>query len=121
MPSLTSYQQKQYKQTIEQLKADNSANIQIVLVPAMAGFDKGVEDQSQIFPPPTPGQAMGITIAICLQYPVSRGTVHIKSSDPKEHPAVDPAFLDHPADAAILAAGGMCSAEQCSRESRDIR
>lgn len=48
---------------------------------------------------------MGIMGAMCLQYPVSRGTVHIKSSDPTEHPAVDPAFLTHPADAAVLAAG----------------
>lgn len=64
-----------------------------------------MEDQSQIFPPPPEGQGMGIMAAMCLQYPVSRGTVHIKSSDPTEHPAVDPAFLAHPADAAVLAAG----------------
>ena len=48
---------------------------------------------------------MGMTAAMCLQYPVSRGTIHIKSADPKEHPAVDPNFLSHPADAAVLAAG----------------
>ena len=48
---------------------------------------------------------MGITAAMCLQYPLSRGTVHIKSADPTEHPAIDPAFLAHPADAAVLAVG----------------
>lgn len=48
---------------------------------------------------------MGITACVCLQYPLSRGSVHIKSADPKEHPDIDPAFLSHPADVAILAAG----------------
>lgn len=48
---------------------------------------------------------MGVTAAMCLQYPLSRGSVHIKSSDPNAHPTLDPAFLSHPADAAVLAAG----------------
>ena len=102
---MTPFQKKQYERIIEHLKDDKSANLQLVLVPAQAGWKEGVEDQSKIFPPPPPGQGMGITAAMCLQYPVSRGTVHIKSSDPTEHPAVDPAFLQHPADAAVLAAG----------------
>lgn len=105
LPKLTPFQKKQYERTIEHLKDDKSANLQLVLVCAQAGWEKGVEDQSQIFPPPPPGQGMGIMAAMCLQYPLSRGTVHIKSSDPTEHPAVDPAFLAHPADAAVLAAG----------------
>ena len=125
MHDLTPYQKKQYERTIEQLKDDKSANLQVVLVAATAGLDKGVEDQSQIFPPPPEGQGMGITAALCLQvafpsnievsshadfylaiqYPVSRGTVHIKSADPTAHPAVDPAFMSHPADAAVLGAG----------------
>lgn len=55
---------------------------------------------------------MGITGAMCLQYPLSRGTVHIKSADPKEHPAIDPAFLEHPADAAVLAASVKVSGQR---------
>ena len=76
-----------------------------MLICAQAGWEEGVEDQSKIFPPPAEDQGMGITAAMCLQYPLSRGTVHIKSSDPKEHPRIDPAFMVHPADAAVLAAG----------------
>lgn len=77
----------------------------MVLIPATAGHEKGVGDQSHLFPPHTPGNPMCITGAMCLQYPLSRGSVHIKSSDVNEQPAIDPAFLSHPADAAVLAAG----------------
>jgi choline dehydrogenase-like flavoprotein len=105
MKDVTPFQKKQYERTIEHLKDDKSANLQLVLVAATAGWKEGVEDQSQIFPPPKEGAGMGITAAMCLQYPVSRGSVHITSADPHAHPAVDPAFLAHPADAAVLAAG----------------
>ncbi len=105
LDKVTPFQRKQYERTIEHLKDDKSANLQLVLVPATAGYEKGVEDQAYLFPPHTPGTPMAITAAMCLQYPLSRGTVHIKSSDPNELPTVDPAFLSHPADAAVLAAG----------------
>ena len=105
MPNLTPFQRKQYERTLEHLKDDKSANVQIVLVPAAANFNVGVADQSQLFPPPTPGQGMGVIAASCLAYPLSRGTIHIKSSDPNEHPDIDPAFMSHPADAAVCAAG----------------
>ncbi|ERF76414.1 hypothetical protein EPUS_06972 [Endocarpon pusillum Z07020] len=66
---------------------------------------------SQQQPPPPPpadlSQPNGITLAVCLQYPASRGSVHITSSDPTTQPAIDPAYLKHPADVAVLAAGGL--------------
>lgn len=105
MPNLTPFQRKQYERTLEHLKDDKSANVQVILVPASANFDVGTADQSQLFPPPTPEQGMGVIAASCLAYPLSRGTIHIKSADPKEHPEIDPAFMSHPADAAVCAAG----------------
>lgn len=105
MPSLSPFQKKQYERTLEHLKDDKSANLQLVLVPTTGNADKGVEDQSVLFPPPAQGQPMGITGAMCLQYPLARGTVHIKSADPTELPTVDPNFIGHPADAAVLGAG----------------
>ena len=105
LPSLTPFQKRQYERTIEALKDDKSANLQMVLIPSTAGWEDGIEDQSKIFPPPAEGAPWGLTGAICLQYPLSRGTVHIKSSDPTDHPRLDPAYLAHPADAAVLAAG----------------
>ncbi|KAF7196018.1 Dehydrogenase citC [Pseudocercospora fuligena] len=107
MPNLTPYQKKQYERTIAHLKDDKSANLQLVLVPSHFGMEKGIEDQSGVFPPPADpiNDPYAISAAMCLQYPLSRGTVHIKSSNPDDHPAVDPAFLKHEADVDVLAAG----------------
>lgn len=38
---------------------------------------------------------MAVTIAL---YPASRGFIHVTSTDPHEHPNLDPGFLSHPAD-----------------------
>lgn len=42
---------------------------------------------------------------VCLEHPLSRGTVHITSSDPTAHPKIDPGYFRNPADAKILAEG----------------
>lgn len=66
----------------------------------------GVEDQRKILPPPkSADQPAGATAFVCLQYPVSRGSVHITSADPFAAPAVDPGYLNHQADVDVLAAG----------------
>ena len=49
-----------------------------------------------------------ISVIAMLAYPFSRGSVHIRSSDPAEKPAVDFKYLTHPLDAEILARH-MCS------------
>lgn len=111
LDKVSPFQRKQYERVMEHLKDDKSANLQVVFIPSRVGLD-GVGDQSKLFSPPAPGAPMAITAAICSQYPLSRGTVHITSSDPKAHPRIDPAFLAHPADAAVLASGlkvRMCS------------
>ena len=40
-----------------------------------------------------------------VQYPASRGSVHVTTSNPMDDPAIDPAYLTHPADVEVLAAG----------------
>jgi choline dehydrogenase-like flavoprotein len=104
LEKVTPFQRKQYQRTIEHLKDDKSANLQMVLIPARAGYEEAISDQSKVFPP-APGKDMAITGAVCLQYPLSRGSIHIKSANQEDHPTIDPAFLKHPADAAVLAAG----------------
>ena len=42
---------------------------------------------------------------MCLEHPLSRGTVHITSSDPHAPPRIDPGYFRNPTDAKILAAG----------------
>ncbi|KAK5122165.1 hypothetical protein LTR85_004411 [Meristemomyces frigidus] len=58
-------------------------------------------DTTKLFTPPTPGNYF--TILGVLEHPLSRGTVHINSSDATDYPIIDPHYLEHPADLAMLA------------------
>lgn len=89
---------------MEHLKDDKSANLQLVFIAHNFG-EEGYADQSKLFPPLEPGKPMSITAAVSLQYPLSRGSVHIKTADVNDHPALDPGLLKHPADTAVLATG----------------
>lgn len=112
---------KQLQQVIRHLESDQSANVQFIGLGVRTDWRIGQTDQSQLFVPPPPGQPLELTLASCLSYPASRGSVHITSSgkslpfpgyksyqpnctDPFQQPAIDPAYLDHPADSAILQA-----------------
>ena len=46
-----------------------------------------------------------LTILPTLIYPKSRGEVRLKSSDPKDHPVIDPAFLSEQADVDFIMQG----------------
>ena len=101
----TEFARKQRETIVAHLKADNSASLQLVLVCATANMEGSQEDQSILFPPlKDPNGPNGITLAGCLQYPVSRGSVHIRTSNPSDHPAVDPGYFTHPADLDQMAA-----------------
>ena len=56
--------------------------------------EKGVIDKRPSF-----------TVLAALLYPKSRGTIRLRSSDPKAHPLIDPAFLKDPADERVLLKG----------------
>lgn len=47
----------------------------------------------------------GFTIGVMGLRPRSRGRTHIRSTDPAEHPTIDPNYLDDPRDAEVLLAG----------------
>ncbi|KAL2422074.1 Dehydrogenase [Exophiala dermatitidis] len=107
-PSTPAFQKKQLDKVIAHLRDPHSANLQFVFIAATADMVHGVQDQSKLWPPPsdTSGSTPdGITLAVCVQYPVSRGHVHVRSADPTVHPEVDPGYLSHEADVAVLAAG----------------
>ena len=99
------FEQKQLQRVVQQLRSPNSASLQIALLSATSNLEKGATDQTKLLEPPSETGGDGLTIVACLQYPASRGTVHITSSDPMDDPAIDPAYLTHPADAAVLATG----------------
>lgn len=104
-PTTSAFHKKQLEQVAAHVASDKSANLQFVLIAATPGFEHGVEDQSKLFPPVDPSKGMGITLAACLQYPASRGSVHVSTSDPMVYPTIDPGYLAHPADVAVLAGG----------------
>ena len=47
----------------------------------------------------------GMTCTPCQIRPESRGTVHVKSSDPAAYPAIVPNYLSHPTDREVTIAG----------------
>ncbi|KAH9812540.1 hypothetical protein DFH28DRAFT_978844 [Melampsora americana] len=50
-----------------------------------------------------PPSASLIGLGTALQYPLSRGTTHISSRDPKKAPLIDPGYFKHPYDLWLLA------------------
>lgn len=51
-------------------------------------------------PHPPPGNFLGVaTVGVS---PVSRGSVRLRSSDPFEHPLIDPGILNHPFDKVVM-------------------
>ncbi|PLB48624.1 alcohol oxidase [Aspergillus steynii IBT 23096] len=109
IPNTTSFQQRQLEQVASQLRSPSSGNIQYILFQGTMNVDEVIQDQGKFAKPGTPSDPDGFTLVTCLQYPASRGTVHITSSDPTKNPAVDPAYLSNSADVDVLAAAmGMC-------------
>jgi choline dehydrogenase len=49
--------------------------------------------------------APGLTIAPCQLRPESRGSIHLKSADPRAHPAMRPNYLADPIDQQTIVAG----------------
>ncbi|KAF2104220.1 alcohol oxidase [Rhizodiscina lignyota] len=102
--STSAFYKAQLERIITKLEHENS-DLQLIALPVTLNWQAGPGDQGKLSTPLDPAQAHGMSMFVGLQYPVSRGTVHITSSDPKAQPAIDPAYLKHPADVAVLAAG----------------
>ncbi|GME28828.1 putative aryl-alcohol dehydrogenase protein [Neofusicoccum parvum] len=105
-PDTTPFQKRQLELVMAHLKDDESANLQYLFFPLTAGLtDDTIGDQTNLFPAADPKKPNQMATVSALQYPVSRGSVHIQSADPSKPPVIDPAYLSHPADVAVMAAG----------------
>jgi choline dehydrogenase-like flavoprotein len=91
------------RRTLQRLEDPHSADIQILLVPANMDHKEGIEDQSKFVSPAADGK-MRVTPVLAFQHPLSRGSVHVSNSDPMSPPVIDPKYLSHPADLAVLKA-----------------
>ncbi|WP_176598661.1 MULTISPECIES: GMC family oxidoreductase [Sphingobium] len=47
----------------------------------------------------------GLTFGVCQLRPESRGSIHLKSSDPAQHPSIQPHYLTSETDRAVTVAG----------------
>ncbi|KAG0152856.1 hypothetical protein PDIDSM_2661 [Penicillium digitatum] len=99
----STFHAKQLAQTIANLESDHSANMQLVTVPGSMN-PHGIYHQRRIIQPRKRGEPAGLTLAACIQYPVSRGTIHIESADPTKPPIISPNYGGHSADISLLAA-----------------
>ena len=93
---------KQAKLEADRLRSPTTAGIHLYGIAVTFNSDSG-HDLSKYFEPPPPGVGR-FTMGVSLQYPSSRGTIHITSSDPFQQPAIDPAYLAHPADLEVICA-----------------
>lgn len=79
--STSQFEREQLYQIITHLQDDKSANLQLVIIPATGNLHEGVENQAVLFPPPSdPSAPYGVTFFMCLQYPASRGSIHIQTA-----------------------------------------
>lgn len=73
----------------------NEAITQIVLLCIGADI-RNCDTPSKLFLHDTPGN--WIVMGGCSTRSLSRGSIHIQSSDPTQHPTIDPAYFSHPLD-----------------------
>ncbi|KAL8687783.1 MAG: hypothetical protein Q9218_006143 [Villophora microphyllina] len=93
---------KQHALSLAQLLSPTEASAQEVYLPG--GFaPEFAANASALFTPSAktyPGNYFSL-LAV-LEHPFSRGSVHIASPNPKEHPAIDPNYLSHPLDLYVV-------------------
>ncbi|KAI4741863.1 alcohol oxidase [Aureobasidium sp. EXF-12298] len=99
----TDFEKRQEETIIAQLSDPKFANIQTFCIGAQLDVSKG-ESQIGFFSAPPEGKTRA-SLLVCLEHPLSRGSIHITSSDPTKHPRIDPGYLRNGADAKILAEG----------------
>ena len=101
----TVFQRKQQEAIMARMSgSQSSANIQFICIPANYDIERGHANCAKLMSGAPAGHNGCYSIIASNMYPVSRGSVHIQSSNPLDAPLIDPGFLRHPADVDILAA-----------------
>jgi choline dehydrogenase-like flavoprotein len=88
----------------------------LIFFPATINVEPRCDGGDFFHPPPEQIGKMGTGIGLCLNRPLSVGTVHITSTSAEAAPQIDPAFLSHPADVELLSKGPELLAKVPARE-----
>ncbi|KAF2234218.1 GMC oxidoreductase [Viridothelium virens] len=99
----TPFEKKEEQGIVDQLSDPTFANLQAFCIPCQLDTSSG-GDQVGFFSKPPEGKNR-ISLILCLEHPLSRGSVHITSSDPTKTPQIDPGYFRNEADVRIFAAG----------------
>lgn len=99
-PDLSRTHKKQYEALHTLLQNPDEPTAQFILAPFQLLPREG-EHPKRLFGLGHPG--FFISLVSLLSYPLSRGSVHIQSSDPKVAPLIDHGILRHPVDLEISA------------------
>ena len=101
---------KEAKQIIaSDLDKPTDGTFHIVMISASLN-GSAITNQTDVMKPPAEMLGkQGIWLSPSITRPMSVGSIHITCADPKQDPAIDPAYLTHPADVEMLAkALGLC-------------
>lgn len=99
------FQEKQQEAIVERMRSSKAADILLFGSPANFDIGRGYCDCSKLISGAPMGRNACYSITVGNMYPISRGSVHVQSSNPLDPPLIDPGFLSHPADVDILASG----------------
>jgi choline dehydrogenase-like flavoprotein len=108
----TKFEKSHEKIIVDQLTDPTFANLQTFCIPCRLDVAKG-SDQTLFFGAPPTGKQQ-LSLLMCLEHPLSRGTVHVTTADPMAAPRIDPGYFRNEVDAKILAAGVSLTSIQLS-------
>ena len=96
-----SQQSAEYEFVRSILSTTDKSSVLYFIYPAQANF--GVETSNVEDPTESLSKKNYVTICALLSYPLSRGSVHIRSASSADKPNIDPQFLSHPLDLEVFA------------------
>lgn len=79
---------------IKSAYADDLPDLQLVFIPAISN-PHGIEK----------AWGHGVTLHVCQLYPKSRGEIRLKTTDPNDHPLIQPNYLEDPFDTDVMTDG----------------
>lgn len=93
---------KAYELTLRKLLDPHEAAAQEVYLPGAVVPALAANASALFTPSPIDYPSNYFSLLTVLEHPLSRGSVHITSSNPTVYPAIDPNYLSHPLDLYVI-------------------